>query len=201
MILKPGDLFFGIMEFLAFIVPGFVLCATLPEIANFNVPDFLDVKSKNATAFAWFSFILISYISGHFLHHISAMALNPTYKISYLKLKLKKHRTFISKSEEAIGEELPLQTDRLKAAEAYLKINHPSIIPELEKHEANSKLFRSLCLLCPYICLLPCLNWIIVISLIAIAVLSFTKFANERWTHRFLVYQYFLITNVKKNST
>ncbi len=194
MILKPGDLFFGLMEFLAFIIPGFILCATLPAIVGFSVPDFLNIVVNDVTAFAWFFFVMISYISGHFIHHICAMTLNPIYEVSYLKWKLKKHKSFISKSEATIEEKLSLQTDQLKAAEAYLKMNNPTIVPELEKHEANSKLFRSLCLLCVYLCFFPCLNWTVIISLIIISVLSFTKYANQRWTHRYLVYQYFLIS-------
>ncbi|WP_281321819.1 hypothetical protein [Flavobacterium aestivum] len=196
--LKPGDFFFGLMEFLAYIVPGFILCITLPIIKKYCVFDSLNIAENEATAFTLLSFILISYILGHFIHHICAMALNPIYEIVYLKRKMKKHASFINESEEVILKKLPVQIDLLKASEAYLRINHPNLIAELEKHEANSKLFRSLSLLSLYLCFFSSLNWIIISSLIVISILSFNKFANQRWTHRYLVYQYFLIaTEVK----
>lgn len=111
MILKPSDLFLGLVDFLAFIVPGFFLCTTFPEIVDFNVPEFLSLTSQKTTAFAWLSFIMISYISGHFIHHICAMTLNQIHEIVYLKSKVNKHETFILRTEEAIGEKLPLIKD------------------------------------------------------------------------------------------
>jgi hypothetical protein len=194
--LKPGDLFFGLMEFLAFIVPGFFLTVTLPKIIEYAPLKSIDITGEKTTTFSWFAFVMISYILGHFLHHICAMILNPIYEVTYLKIKLKKHETFIVKSEEIIEEKLPLKTDSVKAAEAYLRINNPNVLPELERHEANSKLFRSICLLSIYLCFILELN--ATIFLIVISFLSFTKFANERWTHRYLIYQFFLIS-VKVN--
>jgi hypothetical protein len=192
--IKPGELFFGLMEFLAFIVPGFILCMTLPIVIHLPFLASLDIANPKASSFTWFSFIMISYILGHFLHHICAMILNPIYETTYLKLKSKKHKSFVLACEKTIVDKLPLRTDSLKAAEAYLRVNNSNVLPELERHEANSKLFRSLCLLCIYLCFIVDFNWTIVISLIIAAAFSFSKFANQRWAHRFLVYQYFLIT-------
>lgn len=190
--LKPGDLFFGLMEFLAFIVPGFILSFTLTTIFDYHCLKSIDITAEKATTFSWFAFIIISYILGHFIHHICAMVLNPIYEKTYLKIKLKKHQAFITKCEEIINEKLPVKTDSLKAAEAYLRINNPNVLPELERHQANSKLFRSICLLSVYLCFI--LGFTAVLFLIVISILSFTKFANERWNHRFLVYQLFLIS-------
>jgi len=190
--LKPGDLFFGLMEFLAFIVPGFILSFTLSAIVDYPCLKLTNITAEKTTTFSWFAFIVISYILGHFIHHICAMILNPIYEITYLKMKLKKHKSFITECEEIIDKRLPIKTDSLKAAEAYLRINNPNVLPDLERHEANSKLFRSLCLLSVYLCFI--LSWTAVLFLIVISVLSFTKFASERWNHRFLVYQFFLIS-------
>ncbi|WP_291147912.1 hypothetical protein [Flavobacterium sp. UBA7680] len=192
---KPGDLFFGLMEFLAFIVPGFILCITLPFILHYPVKEYVEIKNDTVITFFWVSLVLVSYITGHFLHHICALVLNPVYKNTYLKWKIGKHIEFVTKVETQIDQKIPILSDHLKKAEAYVKMNSPVIIPELEKHEANSKLFRSLCLLSLYLCLLPCLNWYGRAVLIIISFLSFSKFANERWNHRYLVYQYFNLIN------
>lgn len=194
---KPVDLFFGLMEFLAFIVPGFILCITLPIYLNMEIPDYLDVKSPTPTFFSWFAFFMISYIIGHFIHHICAMILNPLYKITYFKSKLREHQTFITLAENRIKEKLPMHSDYLKITEGYLKLNHPTLVPELEIYEANSKLFRSLSLLALYLCFYPNIPIITIPILVIVSILSFTKFANQRWTHHFVVYQYFLLKETK----
>lgn len=194
---KPGDLFFGLMEFLAFIVPGFILCVTLPPYLFCQIPGFLDITNEKATTFAWVTFIMVSYILGHFLHHVCALTLNPLYEVTYMKLKLRKHQTFIESAENEIKSKLPFHSDYLKIAEAYLRVNNPALISDLEKHEANSKLFRSLCMLSLYLCFYPHIHWTLRAILIIVSFLSFTKFANQRWRHRFLVYEYFTIATRK----
>ncbi len=194
--LKPGDLFFGLMEFLAYIVPGFILCITLPVYFKLSFPIDIDIRIKEATLFSWFAFIMISYIMGHFIHHLCAITLNPIYKFTYLKYKLKNHEPFIKLAEQSIRDKLPIHNDYLKISEAYLRLNYPSLVPELEKYEANSKLFRSLTLLGLYLCFLPDLNGPAITLLLIISILSFTKFANQRWIHRFTVYEYFVL-NIK----
>jgi hypothetical protein len=194
MTVKPGDFFFGLLEFLAFIVPGMILFATIPEIVTNQLPDFLKIiGNENVTPFGWVSFILLSYVYGHFIHHFSALLLNPVYKRTYFIKKKKKHNLFIENVENSIKKELPDYTDMLRIADAYVRTKQPSITSELEKYEANSKLFRSLCLLSLYVCFYPNLSISVRIVLIIISVLSFSKFANQRWTRRLVVYEYFSI--------
>lgn len=197
---KPGDLFFGLMDFLSFIVPGFIFCTTLPAYTGWEVPLFLNPMNENAGAFVWVCLFVASYVLGHFLHHLCAMILNPLYDKTYMRSKSAKHRTFIQAAELKIEEKLPFDKNHLKVAEAFLKMHNPSLIPDLEKHEANSKLFRSICMLSLYLCFYPGLfnpekHWPTIGALFFISVMSFAKFANQRWTHRFLVYQYFLLAN------
>lgn len=183
------------MEFLAFIVPGFILCITLPFILGYCLPEPFDIMKKEPITFAWVSFLLISYIMGHFLHHICALLLNPLYNKTYFIWKKNKYKDFITKSEKLIGDKIKVHNGYLKTAEAYLKVNHTSLIPELEKHLANSKLFRSLCLLSLYLCFLPNIDCWTRFFLILFSCLSFSKFAHERWSHRISVYRYFNLVN------
>lgn len=194
MTVKPGDFFFGLVEFLAFIVPGMILFATIPEIIFPNIPDFLIIiKDKDVTPFGWVTFILLSYVYGHFIHHFCALLLNPVYKLTYFKKKKRKHALFFESVESSIKEEFPVHTDLLQTASAYVRIKQPILISELEKYEANSKLFRSLSLLSIYLCFYPNLSFIGKLCLITISFLCFSKFANQRWNHRIAVYEYFTI--------
>ncbi|MBZ4037454.1 hypothetical protein K6T82_22020 [Flavobacterium sp. 17A] len=193
---KPGDLFFGLMEFLAYIVPGFIFCVTLPLFFNCRIDDFCDLKNNQTSTFGWVSLTLVSYIVGHFIHHLSAIILNPLYTVTYLKWRRKKHEYFITEMEKQINEKISISSGGpLEKAEAYIKVNNPTLIPELEKYQANSKLFRSLSLLCIYLCFIPNINWWARMLLIPISYLSYHKFANQRWNHRALIYQYFNLIN------
>lgn len=88
MTVKPGDFLFGLMELLAFIVPGMILFASLPEVLCWNAPNYFEVVNNTAiTPFGWIVFLIISYIYGHFIHHISAIILNPFYELTYYRIK------------------------------------------------------------------------------------------------------------------
>lgn len=190
MTVKPNDLFFGLKEFLAYIVPGFIFCATLINYVQSFIPEYLDITLKEPKGFAWISFMMISYLIGHFLHHICAMTLNPLYEATYLKIKRKKHRDIISATEVYLKTNWPEHTNYIKVAEAYLRLNRSELFVDLEKHEANSKLFRSLVLLSVYLCFHSFNEQIIILLLITVAILSFMKFANERWNYQLKIYQY-----------
>jgi hypothetical protein len=198
---KPGDLLFGLVDFLAFIVPGMVLLLTVPEVTSWKAPKMLDVANgEPVTALDWISFILMAYIFGHFIHHISALILNEIYERTYFRLKRKKHVRFVDSVEESVQRIIPLHLDLVRVAEAYIRCEQPSLIPELEKHKANAKLFRALSLLCLYLCFYPNVGWLGVLSLMVFSLLSFSKFANQRWRHRMLVYEFFSILNGKSNA-
>lgn len=194
--LKPGDFFFGLFEFLAYIVPGMILFATLPEVLRWKAPGFfLILNNSQVTAVGWVVFILVSYIFGHFIHHISALILNPVYNATYYKKKKSKHHAFIIRTEHLIREAMPNRMDLLSSAEAYISCKQPSLLSELEKRAANSKLFRALSILCIYLCFYPQMNLAGVLVLIVLSFLSYLKFVSQRWNQRLLTYEYFAVLN------
>lgn len=196
---KPADFLIGIVELLAFIVPGVIVFTTLPKIISWNIPEiFRIVDNPNVSILGWLNLIFVSYILGHFIHHISALILNPLYKKFYLSAKRKKHAAFVNKAEQAIGTMIPEHIDILRVAEAFVKTQQPTLIPELEKHEANAKLFRALTILLLYLCFYPDSSIWFKIALILMSILSFSKFSNQRWTQRLVVYEYFTILTALK---
>lgn len=194
MTFKPGDFFFGLFELLAYIVPGMILFATLPEVLRWNAPQYLNIlNNSQVTTVGWVVFILVSYIFGHFIHHISALLLNPIYTATYYKKKKNKHNAFIMSTEHLIKKAMPNRLDLFSSAEAYISCKQPSLISELEKHSANSKLFRALSILCIYLCFYPQINWAGIVILIVLSFLSYSKFAHQRWCQRLLAYEYFSV--------
>ncbi len=84
MTLKPGDFLFGLIEFLAFIVPGMILFASLPEVLSWDAPCYFKIINNPAiNPLGWVAFLVVSYFYGHLIHHISAIPLNPFYKHTY----------------------------------------------------------------------------------------------------------------------
>ena len=197
MTFKPSDFFFGLIEFLAYIAPGSIFCYVLYTILFDSTPDSLGLTKASTPSIIWFLFILISYILGHIIHHISALILNPLYSI-YLKSQLKKHQAFISQAENSIKNHLSIHDNYLELVESFLKMNYPLLISDLDKYEANSKLFRSICIICLFACFYPSNSMIIILFLIFISILSFLKFLDQKWNYRFKAYEYFLL--IKNNS-
>ncbi len=197
---KPNDFFFNIVDFLAFLVPGMILLMTIPKILcgtfslcptyleHFQLNENLKFPSENLLIF-----FLLSFIFGHFIHHIGAMIFNPLYSKIYFIRKVRKHKNFIYETEKYIKVIIPEHTDMVRVADAYIRKNQQSLIPELDKHEANSKLFRGLSILCLYLCLYPEITHWHILILIILSILSFTRFANQRWRKQLLTYELFSI--------
>lgn len=196
--LKPGDFLFGIVDFLAFLVPGVIFLVTLPEVVGIVFPEQVGGSAAESDTINVLLFIVLSYVFGHFIHHLGALTLNPVYKYTYFKGKIKKHADFIQHAEKSIERMLPQHSNPVRAADGYIRCYQPSLIPELDKHEANSKLFRALALLCLYLCfythtLVP---WQVPL-LLMLSLLSYSRFANQRWKRQLLTYEFFTILNYK----
>lgn len=191
---KPGDLFFGLVDFLAYIVPGSVFCLTFPAYFGSEKLAMIDVTCASPTVFSWFVFILASYVAGHFVHHIGAMLLNPLYVRTYEAHKRKKYKDFIQATERLISEKVPLHDNLFKTAEAQLRFNHPTLVPELEKHLANAKFFRSLCVLCLYLCFYRTVTGIMIPFLVVLSCFAFLRYASQRWTYHFKMYEYLALS-------
>lgn len=194
---KPGDFFFGIVDFFAFIAPGAILFMTWPYIVPDLPVTFLEPRADEPAAVYWSFFILVSYILGHFIHHISALLLNPFYELIYFKRKRKKHIAFIDSAEEQIRQISLQHADLERVADAYIRLHQPMMAAEREKHEANSKLFRSLALLCLYLCFYPGNSWLHIVLLVIASFLSLLRFANQRWRRLLRTYELFCVIHAR----
>ncbi len=210
--LKPGDFLFGIVDFLAYLVPGMIVYSILPDLIPLNIPKFLALPTdENISTVGWISFLILSYVLGHFVHHIGALIFNSIYKKTYFVLKSKKHSAFIKEVEARISslEYFKSHSDVTRAAMAYIRCKQPDLTGDLDKHEANSKLFRALTLLCIIFCFHPSIkaqgNTIYLMNLLLLilfSILSFSKFANQRWKFLLLTYEFFsiLVSDIKSDS-
>ena len=196
--MKPSDLLFGIVDFLAFLVPGMIFTSSI--LINLEKPD--NVWLEAFPSAVTLGFILLSYIFGHYIHFASATLFNGIYNRQFLpaKVKSEKNAALIADAEEAIKRVVPSYTDAIRAATVYLKLHHPALVNDLDKYAANEKLFRSLALLSLYLSFyMPVfyhLNKIdstrlafIIPSLVVMVYLSYRRFANQRWQRLLFTYE------------
>ena len=199
---KPSDLLFGIVDFLAFIVPGMILIMTIPIMFSIHLPGFSTLAELNELSKGnLVVFILLSYIFGHFLHFIAAKLLEYP-SVLYVKAKKgkEKYANFIRESEICIKKMIPGYEETDRVADAFVRLKNPQLIPELEKYLANSKLFRSLCLLCIYLCFYPGNTLWEIITLIICSILSFLRFANQKWKRLLVTYEFFILIHKEDKS-
>ncbi|WP_298316307.1 hypothetical protein [uncultured Aquimarina sp.] len=113
---KPSDFFIGIFDLFAILLPGIVFVYLwISEIrAVFN---FSNIETSDTILF-----LVMSYITGHFL-------LNISYPLDLLYFQF---------HEKSLGR------DRFYKAFSFIRMNNVSALQELERNTAHYKLFRSL---------------------------------------------------------
>jgi hypothetical protein len=187
---KPGDFFFTVFEFFAILIPGailgfYVLCQT-------HIAFPLGFDQQLSTLKDGVIFIILSYIGGHFLHHLSAIFFNPIYKRTYYYFKSQKFNYLFQSVENDIRSYIPKYTEYLRMAEAFIKAENGTLAFEIDRNEAISKLFRGLALL--FICFAFFQNNIqSVLLMIVLVFLSFWKFAKLRFQRELLINEFFYV--------
>jgi hypothetical protein len=167
---KPGDFFFTVFEFFAILIPGailgfYVLCQT-------HIAFPLGFDQQLSTLKDGVIFIILSYIGGHFLHHLSAIFFNPIYKRTYYYFKSQKFNYLFQSVENDIRSYIPKYTEYLRMAEAFIKAENGTL----------------------FICFAFFQNNIqSVLLMIVLVFLSFWKFAKLRFQRELLINEFFYV--------
>jgi hypothetical protein len=163
---KPNDLFIGIIDFFAVLVPGVVAVIVVGWAVNFRMPEKQDV-------FFLGTILTAGFVLGHILHGLGSFldifVYDPLFKPlgaeqkahglrrkSYFRSNDKlyvasKNLIAFPVNDIAAGgdKDLGTKTGQLPVgvyqwARAWLRIHSPEATAELDRLEADSKLFRSL---------------------------------------------------------
>jgi hypothetical protein len=167
---KPSDFFIGIIDFFGILIPGLVLYYFHGSV----LLDSLNVGTGNKGGLQnWVLVLCSSYILGHFLlgfsiwlNDISVRKLDDVtweyfYDTKYYIILPRKGNHEKSKKriwlrlldwlyrsdKKKRNGEYPEITNAFYAAFSFLRLNSTAAMAELERQTAESKLFRSLCLL------------------------------------------------------
>jgi hypothetical protein len=149
---KPGDVFIGVIDFFAILVPG-VAAQIFLAWADGSL-------SKLATdAYSWAVILVIAFVLGHMLHgagsFLDVCFYDPLFKPRNTQANSPRRsfrdRKYFRSNDELYKAALSLSKDpiggQFQWSRAWLNRHSPEASIELDRLEANSKLFRSLTVL------------------------------------------------------
>lgn len=206
---KPGDFFIGVTEFFAVLMPGAVLVFLLaPEFAR-QLPQAAPADEIQG----WVAFLVASYIAGQLLYALGAL-LDPFYDHVYLRVRRRDHfktarffRTKPAKSADTdleptlLGRAYALADEDSEGTSLYdwilslTRLRIPAAAAEIDRYQANSKLFRSLPFVFVVAAILMARDNVeggVTAALLA-AALSVYQYCELRWGATKRAYEYYLL--------
>ena len=149
MAVKPSDFFVGVIDFFAVILPGAIIVAIgYPHIPSFLLGEHGIVRAIEGDTVQWIVFAVSAYLAGHFLFLIGSVLDSTLYDpMRLVSVPLDGDKAF--RSAKAVRDEMLDGADAgvnpFQWARAVLRLRAPAALVEIERFEADSKFFRSLC--------------------------------------------------------
>lgn len=194
---KPSDVFVGVLDFFAVLMPGALLSLFALERAENSVFNGVILPKLQGDAQGWAVFIFSSYLIGHFIFLLGSQ-LDRVYDSTYRKYKSRNGNPLLDYAKEIkrrqLGDDNVDITNMFKWARANVQLQNPTAAAEISRLEADSKFFRSLIIVLLIIGLvfanraasLPA------IGCFALMLLSFWRCFEQRWKFTRLTYEYFI---------
>jgi hypothetical protein len=192
---KPSDFFVGVMDFFSILLPGALLVFLGREFAADHI-FVAPLPHLRNTAEGWVAFIFASYLVGQFTFLISATFMDRLYDHTYLKYKRRRGDGTFAKAKEMQGANAGI-AGALKWANVFVRIHSAAMAEQLDQLEATSKFFRSVTVVLAIFAFRLFLTPRPQAALICVALvlLSFWRFANQRWKFTELAYLCFIQLN------
>ncbi|MFL0810283.1 MAG: hypothetical protein K6L76_07700 [Agarilytica sp.] len=184
--MKPLDLQLGVSELFAILIPGFLIVVVGIEI-------FEIVNISDASTNVWFIVSIASYIFGHIF-----FAIGSQWDKIYDKVKPKGNEPLLNTIDNIRGnfEQYPCENiNNYKWSRAFLSKQHPEGYSEVLRHEADSKLFRSLILPIIFTCIFLLISqyWYPGIIAIGMAYIAFARYKDQRFKGCKLAYTHVIV--------
>jgi len=198
---KPGDFVVGIVDFFAIILPGALLSLLFQEAADKYFFGTI-VPPIRSEAVGWVAFIFASYLLGQFVSLVGATFMDWIYDHTYLAYKRRRGDPRYDMAKELQGNHAAI-AGVLKWASAYVRLRNSDAAGEMDRFEATSKFFRSLVLVLLAYAVASFLasGWLAFGASVVLLVLSFWRFANQRWKFTEWAYLYFIELNIYQETT
>lgn len=147
---KPSDLFVGVIDLFAVLLPGAITVAIwYPRLPDFVIGPAGIIQPIQGTANGWIAFFLAAYLTGHLLFLVGGAVLDSVVydALRTLFVPPSKDQTYFAATaykDRALGN-TKAGINTFQWARAVLRLTAPAALAEVERYEADSKFFRSLC--------------------------------------------------------
>ena len=200
--MKLSDLYVGVIDLFAILLPGALLAGALAVLIPIPEPLQGLLASEGAR---WVAFAFAAYALGHFAFLLSAKADDWFYD-GYRKKKWPKAddpgklypmatglRLAQFPNGANPGDDLPMNT--FKWAKTVLMLRAPGALADVQRYEADSKFFRSMMVVLPVIGIIgPLIGiWPLLPLAILFTWFSFRSYAERRYKSTEWAYQYALV--------
>lgn len=192
---KPSDLFLGVIDFFAVILPGTLIAFLMLDFAKTNLFG-LVLPAINSEIQGWSVFIFASYLLGHLVFLLGAF-LDPVYDRVYVKRKRRNGDNLLdyatSVKNESLGKNRQI-TNTLQWASAIVRLESPNASIEIDRLDADSKFFRSITMVLFFIFIALSFRsvWYISLGCFGLMLLTFWRYAERRWKRTQLTYTYYV---------
>jgi hypothetical protein len=190
---KPSDIFVGLVDFFAILLPGALLAFLLKVPADRHVFNDITLHKVGPRAESWVVFAFAAYLLGQFTFLVGATFMDSIYDRTYLRYMRRNGDALYEKAKVLAGDDGKI-AGVLKWAGAYVRLSSPNAALEIERFEATSKFFRSL-----FVVLLVYAGtfafhsqWPALAATLVLLALSFWRFCNQRWKFTEFSYLYFI---------
>jgi hypothetical protein len=194
---KPNEVFVGVVDIFAIILPGALLSLLVTDLARNHIFNGLILPHIQGDAQGWAIFVFSSYFLGHFIFLLGSH-LDWLYSLTYRKYKTRKGHKLLDCVMEIKKEQLG--TDKLDITNAYkwarvnVEIQNAGASAQIGRLEADSKFFRSLIVILFITCFVLLLKaaWAQLAVGVCLTALSFWRYFEQRWKFTTLTYEYFI---------
>jgi hypothetical protein len=171
---KASDLFLGVVDLFAVILPGALFSGLVWKVLSHSEVGRKLLERVAGPEFVpkWLVLLVAAYIIGHFLFALGAWIMDPLYDGYYkrkFEFEVKKELPSMRRRadrlfNQVLGKELYGEDDnRLTWSESFLRFGGAAAMGQLDRLEADSKFFRSLAvvaILSPLLMFSPLNDWI-----------------------------------------
>jgi hypothetical protein len=210
---KPSDLFLGVIEFFAILLPGAAFVYLIQPWTAAFVPA--ELRPPDDTT-RWIVFLVLAYIVGHVLHAFSGKLDRSIYDSLYLRYAEPSHYQAVqlikNKQLAALREHKELSgtlyaralfragkdaygTSLYDWCLSFIRLQSPAAAAEVDRCQADSKFFRSLAVVMLTAILVGVAKGSLMAAGISLLILIFSiwRFCALRWEATKRVYEFYLL--------
>jgi hypothetical protein len=203
--MKPADFFIGVMDFFAILMPGALLVYLLLVMAPQLGTAVLEPFKGSGEAVKWAAYGVAAYVSGHLLHHVGSV-LDRGYDKGYARHRRRfGDERLLRDSRELVRTDLGGNVEEISTFEwagSWVRAHNDVAGAELERAGADSKFFRSLCIVAAVgvPVFLVRADVLAAVGAFALSWFSYRRFCKRRWDSTQRTYEYFVMLRRERGS-